>query len=178
MLVTQKTSILYMHSPCTLAVLSLVFLLSKVDLRIDFGGIVHLSHATLTWKSVRPRCMVIERSIDHGVTWHVYQHFAKSCQQCFGLPEVFGPVPVSQRGNSSIFSLGCTSRYAPGSQTTSNEVIVAHKVTITSVYLFYLSICRFLKGQLSFCLSLVMLNFLFVCAHCVLRVLTYVQNYY
>lgn len=95
---------------------------TKVELRLDFGAVFHLSHVTLTWKSERPRCMVIERSIDFGRTWHTYQYFALNCQECFGVRETFGAVPLEERGSSTVFPLGCTTSYAPDSLTTNNEV--------------------------------------------------------
>ncbi|XP_065178216.1 laminin subunit beta-2-like [Sycon ciliatum] len=84
----------------------------NVELRIDFSSMFHLSHVTMYWKSLRPRCMVVERSIDYGRSWHVYQYFAHNCQECFGVDESELRVPKDQRGNTTIYPARCTRRYS------------------------------------------------------------------
>ncbi|XP_075471346.1 laminin subunit beta-3 isoform X1 [Ascaphus truei] len=54
-----------------------------VSLQFDLDRKFQLSDVTLDFRSPRPASMLIERSSDHGKTWHVYQYLAYDCATSF-----------------------------------------------------------------------------------------------
>uniref|UniRef100_A0A3B4GUX2 Netrin g2a n=1 Tax=Pundamilia nyererei TaxID=303518 RepID=A0A3B4GUX2_9CICH len=81
-----------------------------------------LANITLTWnKSLevvddivvtfeygRPTSMVLEKSIDKGVTWQPYQYYADDCLEAFGM----SPKRVSDLAPSNITRVICTEQYS------------------------------------------------------------------
>ncbi|CAI5649048.1 unnamed protein product [Oreochromis niloticus] len=81
-----------------------------------------LANITLTWnKSLevvddivvtfeygRPTSMVLEKSIDKGVTWQPYQYYADDCLEAFGM----SPKRVTDLAPSNITRVICTEQYS------------------------------------------------------------------
>jgi hypothetical protein len=54
-------------------------------LTIDLLGLHEVFSANMTFSSVRPKSMYIERSKDNGKSWSVIQFYAQNCKTSFGL---------------------------------------------------------------------------------------------
>ncbi|XP_068617042.1 netrin-G2 [Brachionichthys hirsutus] len=81
-----------------------------------------LANVTLSWnKSVevvddiivtfeygRPTSMVLEKSVDKGVTWQPYQYYADDCLDAFGM----SPKRVSDLAPSNLTRIICTEQYS------------------------------------------------------------------
>ncbi|KAM8976348.1 laminin subunit beta-3 [Pelodytes ibericus] len=70
-----------------------------VIIQFDLDRKFQLSDVTLDFRSPRPANMVIERSLDHGKTWQVYQYLAYDCAASFPL--------VSQGRPQSLEDVRC-----------------------------------------------------------------------
>ena len=79
----------------------------KVNVTLSFKKLYLVSGGVrITFYTVRPRKMTIQRSIDNGQTWSTYQYFAKSCQTSYGL----NADPVIT--NTNRFSAICTQKFS------------------------------------------------------------------
>uniref|UniRef100_A0A3Q2Z8I4 Netrin G2 n=1 Tax=Hippocampus comes TaxID=109280 RepID=A0A3Q2Z8I4_HIPCM len=56
----------------------------------------------------RPTSMVLEKSMDKGLTWQPYQFYADDCMETFGMP----PKRVSELAPSNVTRVICTEQYS------------------------------------------------------------------
>ncbi|XP_029685394.1 netrin-G2 [Takifugu rubripes] len=63
---------------------------------------------TLTFEYGRPTSMVLEKSLDKGVTWQPYQYYADDCLEAFGM----SPKRVSDLAPSNLTRVICTEQYS------------------------------------------------------------------
>ncbi|XP_034547557.1 methyl-CpG-binding domain protein 6-like [Notolabrus celidotus] len=63
---------------------------------------------TITFEYGRPTSMVLEKSLDKGVTWQPYQYYADDCLEAFGM----SPKRVSELAPSNLTRVICTEQYS------------------------------------------------------------------
>ncbi|KAI3373035.1 hypothetical protein L3Q82_023473 [Scortum barcoo] len=63
---------------------------------------------TVTFEYGRPTSMVLEKSLDKGVTWQPYQYYADDCLEAFGM----SPKRVSDLAPSNLTRVICTEQYS------------------------------------------------------------------
>uniref|UniRef100_UPI00358E3577 netrin-G1-like isoform X2 n=1 Tax=Myxine glutinosa TaxID=7769 RepID=UPI00358E3577 len=57
-----------------------------INITLSWGKSVELTDdIVITFESHRPSTMILQRSMDHGHTWHAYQLYAKDCLKTFGM---------------------------------------------------------------------------------------------
>uniref|UniRef100_A0A8C7ZG75 Laminin N-terminal domain-containing protein n=1 Tax=Oryzias sinensis TaxID=183150 RepID=A0A8C7ZG75_9TELE len=62
----------------------------------------------ITFEYGRPTSMVLEKSLDKGVTWQPYQYYADDCLETFGM----SPKRVSELAPSNLTRVICTEQYS------------------------------------------------------------------
>ncbi|TMS01601.1 Netrin-G2, partial [Larimichthys crocea] len=62
----------------------------------------------ITFEYGRPTSMVLEKSLDKGVTWQPYQYYADDCLEAFGM----SPKWVSDLAPSNLTRVICTEQYS------------------------------------------------------------------
>lgn len=66
--------------------LSKLFVPLKVNITLNINKMYLISGGIyITFKTERPKQMIIEKSRDSGKTWQVYQYFAKNCRSMYNL---------------------------------------------------------------------------------------------
>ena len=66
--------------------LSEMFVPLKVNITLNLNKLYLISGGIyITFKTERPKQMIIEKSRDFGKTWRVYQYFAKNCRSMYNL---------------------------------------------------------------------------------------------
>ncbi|KAF6021171.1 hypothetical protein EB796_020517 [Bugula neritina] len=78
----------------------------EITFTLSFNKLYRLTDdLVVTFHSARPRSMVIERSIDNGVTWETWQYYSKDCLTFFNIP------PSSSLGDDSQ-AIICSQSYS------------------------------------------------------------------
>lgn len=88
----------------------------NVQVDVDFMQIFFFTHVLLSFKSVKPATMVLEKSSDRGATYTVLQYYSSNCKRDFGLPDA----------SNQLERPFCTSMY---SQAKAGEVVY---ITVSS----------------------------------------------
>ena len=96
----------------------------KVNVTLSFKKLYLVSGGVrVTFYTVRPKRMIIQKSNDYGTTWSTYEYFAKDCQQAYKLPA--DPVITTQ----NRFLTTCTQKFSNERPYVGGSVIFDPRIT-------------------------------------------------
>ena len=106
---------------------------SNVRVDVDFMKKFFFTHILLSFKSIKPALLVLEKSNDRGTTYTVLQYYSKNCEQEFGLPDNQLTMCTSEYSQAEVGEIVYTIDAAHSHQLDlSNTTLVDH-LTITNL---------------------------------------------
>ena len=104
----------------------------KVNITINFQKLYLITGSIrVTFRTVRPKRMIIYRSSDYGKTWTIFQYYAKSCLSAYNL----AADPVINNNNKYLAT--CTQKFSREQPNAGGSVVFDPRVTryVVSEYL-------------------------------------------
>ncbi|KAM5148355.1 netrin-G1 isoform 1-T1 [Mantella aurantiaca] len=83
----------------------------QVNITLSWGKTIELTqNIAITFESGRPEKMILEKSLDYGLTWQPYQFYAADCLDAFRME----PKSVKDLSSSTVLDIICTEEYSTG----------------------------------------------------------------
>ncbi|XP_069825131.1 netrin-G1 isoform X6 [Dendropsophus ebraccatus] len=83
----------------------------QVNITLSWNKTIELTqNIAITFESGRPEKMILEKSLDYGVTWQPYQFYAADCLDAFRME----PKSVKDLTSSTVLDIICTEEYSTG----------------------------------------------------------------
>ncbi|KAM3914835.1 netrin-G1 isoform 5-T5 [Leptodactylus fuscus] len=83
----------------------------QVNITLSWNKTIELTqNIAITFESGRPEKMILEKSLDYGVTWQPYQFYAADCLDAFRME----PKSVKDLTANTVLDIICTEEYSTG----------------------------------------------------------------
>ncbi|XP_077133474.1 netrin-G1 isoform X3 [Ranitomeya variabilis] len=83
----------------------------QINITLSWDKTIELTqNIAITFESGRPEKMILEKSLDYGVTWQPYQFYAADCLDAFRME----PKSVKDLSSSTVLDIICTEEYSTG----------------------------------------------------------------
>ncbi|XP_018418235.1 PREDICTED: netrin-G1 isoform X3 [Nanorana parkeri] len=83
----------------------------QINVTLSWGKTIELTqNIAITFESGRPEKMILEKSLDYGLTWQPYQFYAADCLDAFRME----PKSVKDLSASTVLDIICTEEYSTG----------------------------------------------------------------
>ncbi|KAM4022917.1 netrin-G1 isoform 5-T5 [Anomaloglossus baeobatrachus] len=83
----------------------------QINITLSWNKTIELTqNIAITFESGRPEKMILEKSLDYGVTWQPYQFYAADCLDAFRME----PKSVNDLSASTVLDIICTEEYSTG----------------------------------------------------------------